>query len=159
MNINRCKTLTIRQKEALLNLWNSEYPVQLGYHNMEAFTAYLDKLINVEHYLVEGHDGLICGWYFHFMRDSAKWFVIILSSDIQGQGIGSALLKKAKETETELNGWVTDHNRYKKRNGDVYRSPIRFYKKNGFKVLEGNRLELEKLSAVRIRWQIDGQRW
>lgn len=155
MKISHYKTLTYSQKSALLELWNNEYPVQLGYSDMAAFDAYLNKLINVEHFLVEENDGTIMGWYFHFLRENAKWFVIILSSDIQGKGVGSALLTKAKETETELNGWVTDHDRYKKRNGEIYRSPLGFYKKNGFKVLVGERLELDELSAVRIRWVKD----
>ncbi|MEZ4935917.1 MAG: GNAT family N-acetyltransferase, partial [Saprospiraceae bacterium] len=148
-------TLTIYQKAALLELWDNEYPAQLGYSDMAAFDGYLDKLINVEHFLVEANDGTIMGWYFHFLRDNAKWFVIILSSEIQGKGVGSALLAKAKKTETELFGWLTDHDRYKKRNGDVYRSPLGFYKKNGFEVLADERLELDKLSAVKIRWVKD----
>ena len=153
MQIKIIKTLTPSQKYDLCELWNNEYPAQLGYADMAAFDAYLAKLIEPVHFLVEDENGKIIGWYFHFFRDNGKWFVIILSSDIQGKGVGSVLLKKAKAKETELNGWVTDHNNYEKKNGEVYRSPIGFYKKNGFEVVKEERLELEVLSAVRIRWR------
>ncbi|MEZ4931315.1 MAG: hypothetical protein R2788_04180 [Saprospiraceae bacterium] len=86
MKISRYKTLTTYQKAALLELWNNEYPAQLGYSDMAAFDTYLNILINVEHFLVEANDGKILGWYFHFLRDHAKWFVIILSSEIQEEG-------------------------------------------------------------------------
>ena len=62
------------------------------------------------------------------------------------------MLKQAKRKESELNGWVIDHNLEKKKNGDYYRSPLNFYLKNGFRTLTTDRLELGKISAVKIKW-------
>jgi GNAT superfamily N-acetyltransferase len=153
MQIKKYHSLNDAQKRALFDLWNNEYPAQISHADMATFDSYLDDLENVEHFLVEDEHGKIKGWYFHFTREKATWFAIILSHDVQGKGIGSTLIQHAKEIEIELNGWVTDHDHYKKRNGEVYRSPLGFYQKNGFEVLEGEQLEVEVLSAVRITWK------
>jgi len=52
-----------------------------------------------------------------------------------------------------LNGWVVDGERYIKSNGEKYLSPLEFYKKNDFEILVGERLETEKISAVKIKWK------
>lgn len=153
MNLKVYNTLTEFQKRQLLDLWNEEYPVNLAYESMDEFEAYLEKLTNLTHILVETYDGKIKGWFFYFTREQATWFVIILSKDIQGQGMGTTLIKKAQESELELNGWATDHNRFKKRNGEFYQSPLSFYKKNGFEILREIRIDTEKLSAVKIQWK------
>ena len=72
---------------------------------------------------------------------------------MSGKGFGTQLLNLGKEKESVLNGWVIDHDKDKKRNGENYISPLNFYLKNGFEVFPDNRLELEKLSAVKIRWK------
>ncbi|MFT4741942.1 MAG: hypothetical protein ACI9L9_002739, partial [Marivirga sp.] len=51
------------------------------------------------------------------------------------------------------NGWVIDHSNERKSNGRLYISPLNFYLKNGFKKLSRNRLELDKISAVKIKWE------
>ncbi|MCB0473527.1 MAG: hypothetical protein KDC56_10755, partial [Flavobacteriaceae bacterium] len=58
-----------------------------------------------------------------------------------------------KEKETELNGWVIDHDNDYKINGELYKSPLNFYLKNGFQKSSDRRLELEKISAVKIKWK------
>ncbi len=153
MKIKKYHTLTSDQKCSLLELWNHEYPAHLAYADIDAFQSYLDNLIEPEHLLLETETGEIKGWYFHFTRNEEKWFAIILSVDIQGQKMGTALLEKARETQTELNGWVVDQDLYKKRDGTPYPSPLGFYLKNGFKLLEEERLELDILSAIKIRWR------
>ena len=95
----------------------------------------------------------IKGWYFDFIRNNEKWFAIILDSKIQGKGYGTKLLELAKQKENVLNGWVIDHNRDKKKNGASYISPMNFYLKSGFEKLAKNRLESEKISAVKIIWR------
>lgn len=62
------------------------------------------------------------------------------------------LLDKVKEFENELNGWVMDHENDLKASGDIYLSPIRFYLKNDFEILNEIRLETEIMSAVKIKW-------
>lgn len=67
------------------------------------------------------------------------------------------MLNKLKEDEAVLNGWVIDHDSDKKLNGNYYKSPIEFYQKNGFEIIAETRLELDIMSAVKIKWinQID----
>ena len=96
----------------------------------------------------------IKGWYFDFYRDDEKWFALILNSKCQRKGWGRKILNLAKEKETELNAWVIDHNKYKKRNGELYKSPLNFYVKNGFEIMLETRLQNEKIAAVKIKWKI-----
>lgn len=98
----------------------------------------------------------IRGWCFDFIRENEKWFVIVVDSKLHGIGLGTKLLNAAKEKEVELNGWVVDHNRDRKKNGDFYRSPLDFYLKNGFEKLSESRLVLDKISAVNIKWKKTG---
>ena len=62
------------------------------------------------------------------------------------------MLNTLKNDENTLNGWVIDHNSDKKLNGNIYQSPLEFYIKNGFETLSETRLELEIMSAVKIKW-------
>lgn len=134
-------------------LWNNEYPKNLGYNNITELKSYIDDLLNCDHYLMLSDAKLITGWAFKFNRNNEKWFAIILSNSIQGKGIGSLLLDKLKENESELCGWMIDHNRDLKNNGKYYSSPLNFYAKNSFNILTDQRLELENLSAVKICWK------
>jgi len=148
MEFIKTKILTFKQKEEVNELWNNERHSELS--DLE---NYLYNLNDQHHILLIGKNGIIKGWYFDFIRDDEKWFVMILDSKVQGKGLGTALLNQAKKKESELNGWVIDHNNNKKQNGDFYKSPIEFYKKNGFEILSDTRLELEKISAVKIKWK------
>ncbi|MCL6265746.1 GNAT family N-acetyltransferase [Flagellimonas sp. 2012CJ39-3] len=95
----------------------------------------------------------IQAWYFDFTRENEKWFAIILSSKVQGKGLGTKILNMAKQKESILNGWVIDHNKDHKRNGQPYKSPLGFYLKHGFKKIPETRLELDHISAVKIKWK------
>lgn len=96
---------------------------------------------------------IVKGWYFEFDRDNARWFAMLLDQSIKNKGWGSRMLAKAKSTAKELSGWVIDHDRYHKANGETYKSPLGFYIKNGFKIVNDQRLETHKISAVKIIWQ------
>ena len=152
MQFLRAKELSKIQKTEILELWNSEYPKKLNYNTLLDFESYLENLTDLSHILMLNESGRTIGWYFDFIREEEKWFAIILDSKIHGKGFGTDILNLAKEKEAELNGWVIDHNTDKKRNGEVYKSPLYFYIKNGFKKLLDDRLELDKLSAVKIKW-------
>ena len=65
------------------------------------------------------------------------------------------MLDEIKNNEPVLNGWVIDHNNDKKKNGQQYISPLKFYEKCGFGILSDVRLELDKISAVKIKWTND----
>lgn len=139
-------------KTEILELWNKEYPKKLNYKSLQDFGNYLEILTDQSHILMIDENQHIKGWYFDFIREEEKWFAILLDSKIQAQGFGTQLLNLAKEGASVLNAWVIDHDNYKKQNGEFYKSPLGFYLKNGFEKHPGIRLELDKLSAVKIKW-------
>lgn len=152
MRITLAKELTLSQKEAVLRIWNEEYGEKLM-KTMQGFEEYLSKLGKVQHFLMYDETDALWGWAATLDREGERWFAIIMDGSVQGKGYGRQLLNAIKEHEPILNGWVTDHNRDVKRNGQAYSSPMGFYLKNGFEVLEDVRLETEELSAVKIRWR------
>lgn len=152
MDIIKTEKLTENRKLQILTLWNNEYPEKLNYKSLAAFESYLENLVDPSHLLIIDTDKNLKGWYIDFIREEEKWFAIIIDSTLHGKGYGTRLLTLAKEKERELNGWVIDRNEGKKRNGDVYKSPLAFYLKNGFQRIPEIRLELEVLSAVKIHW-------
>lgn len=58
----------------------------------------------------------------------------------------------AKEVNEELNGWVIDPDYYMEANGQFYKTPIDFYIKQGFEILEEIKLKTDQISAIKIRW-------
>ena len=48
---------------------------------------------------------------------------------------------------------MIDYDSEKRFNGQIYKSPLGFYKKSGFEILTDQRLELENISAVKIKWK------
>jgi GNAT superfamily N-acetyltransferase len=139
-------------KQKVLSLWNSEYPEKLSYHSLGEFDLYLQGLKNLSHFLLTENLDEIFGWALTFERDNEKWFAIIIAEEVQGKGLGRKMLNKLKQTEPILNGWVIDHYNDKKKNGLMYVSPLKFYEKCGFEILTDIRLELNKISAVKIKW-------
>lgn len=152
MRIAEARSLTFAQKNAILQLWNSEYPASLKYDTIALLEDYLDHLGDKKHYLLMNDEGIMSGWAFTFTRDGEKWFAMILGRHAQKKGYGSKILDHIKQGETILNGWVMDHNNAVKSNGKSYISPMGFYLKNNFTVHPGTRIENEKLSAVKISW-------
>ncbi|MBF4472769.1 hypothetical protein [Flavobacterium sp. HJJ] len=153
MNIVQTSILTSEQKQRLFELWNSEYPERIFYNELEEFEKYLEGLLNIKHYLLIDDLKQLQGWAFTFLRDNEDWFGIIIDTTIQGKGFGLLLLDQLKMDNLVLNGWVTDHENFLKRNKKQYLSPLVFYTKCGFIVNENIRLENEKISAVKIRWE------
>lgn len=153
MEIINQANLSLDQKSQLLTLWNNEYPEQLAYKNLEDLEQYLENLTAQNHFLLIDEYKTLQGWSFTFNREKEKWFAIIIAEKLQGKGIGTKMLNILKENEHELNAWVTDHNLDKKLNGDAYKSPLEFYKKCDFKVIPEERLELDIISAIKIRWK------
>ncbi|MFT3901606.1 MAG: N-acetyltransferase [Niabella sp.] len=152
MKIVQQTELTNKQKEQVLELWNKEYPKQLTYNSIVDFENYLNKLINPTHYLLLDENEKMNGWATSFTRENEKWFAIIISEKLHKKGFGTQMLNELKNNENILNGWVTDHNSDKKLNGDFYQSPLEFYLKNDFEILSETRLELNIMSAVKIKW-------
>ena len=145
--------LSKNDKKEILNLWNDEYPEKLNYQTLTEFEKYLKNLTEQSHILMKSENQSIKGWYFDFVRENEKCFAIILDSNFHGKGFGTKLLSLGKEKESELNGWVIDKQDDKRKNGELYKSPLNFYLKNGFEKFDNERLELEKISAVKIKWK------
>jgi len=122
---------------------------------MKEFDSYLVGLENLQHVLVKDGRNNVLGWYSDFKRANEIWFAMILDTSVHGKGIGTSLIEKAKKSNKTLNGWVIDHADYPKNDGSMYKSPLEFYLKNDFKVLKETRLELPKISAVKIIWMAD----
>ena len=152
MKIIKQSELKESQKIQILELWNNEYPEKLTFNSIEDFENYLNKLSKQNHYLLLDEKDEINGWATTFARENEKWFAIIISEKLHGKGIGTKILNELKNNENSLNGWVIDHHSDKKNNGNIYPSPLGFYIKNEFKVINEIRLELEIMSAVKIKW-------
>ena len=155
MILTKTTFLKPEEKLAVFKLWNQEYPKSLSYSKMEEFDSYLTALENLQHVLVKDEQNNICGWYSDFKRDNEVWFAMILDISIHGKEIGTRLIESAKKSNNTLNGWVIDYADYPKNDGSIYRSPLEFYLKNDFKILKESRLELPKISAVKIMWMAD----
>lgn len=153
MKIIHLTSLTEFHKKCIYELWNNEYPQNLRYNDVIDFEAYLDSLAEQKHYLLISEQAIITGWAAVFKRDNEKWFVLIINNQIQGVGYGTLMLDEIKKEESYLVGWAVDHDRYSKINGDKYRSPLAFYIKNHFHILENCRIESGKISAVKIIWK------
>ena len=152
LEIIQITELNEQAKKQVLDLWNSEYPEKLSYNSLTEFDDYLQNLTNQTHFLLTSGEDLILGWALTFDRDNEKWFAIILSEKVKGQGFGRKMLDELKQVEQILNGWVIDHNNDKIKNGQQYVSPLKFYEKCGFEIQSEVRLELDKISAVKIKW-------
>jgi hypothetical protein len=152
LRIIQTTDLNEQAKNQVFDLWNNEYPEKLSYNNLTEFDNYLQNLSDLTHYLLTSNENLILGWALTFERENEKWFAIILSEKIKAKGLGRKMLNELKKAEQVLNGWVIDHNNDKKKNGQLYVSPLKFYEKCDFEILNDERLELDKISAVKIKW-------
>ena len=154
MKIEKTKTLTKAQKEIIMRLWNAEYPKQLAFGGIDDLDDFLNRLTNHLHFLLLDENEKIKGWLVTFTRENERWFSIIIDTSEKNKGYGTTLLNEVKKLESNINGWVVDQNDYLKINGEKYLSPIEFYKKNGFSVLNDQRHEREDFSAVKINWSV-----
>jgi GNAT superfamily N-acetyltransferase len=152
MKIIKAKELTSAQKQALLELWNKEYPQELQYGSLSDLDRYLAGLEDQHHMLLLDDNDGVRGWYADFIREHERWFLVILDSEVQGRKFGARLMEMAKASNEELNGWVVTADHYLKTNGELYTPPGGFYQKQGFKLLEGYTLENAPVTATRIRW-------
>ncbi len=113
----------------------------------------MNSLIDAKHFFAVDENNQMQAWAVIFERDYEKWFAIIVDSELHQIGLGRKILNRLKTFSTELNGWVIDHEKDTKANGEPYRSPLTFYMKNDFNLLPETRLELDKISAVKINWR------
>jgi GNAT superfamily N-acetyltransferase len=147
MEIFKTTTLTSDQFQQINSLWNEEYPTKLK----DRFGLLLDGVEFYQHYIIEQHNEVIA-WAVAFEKDEERRFSIIVKNEYQGKGLGKLLIDRLKDDLLEFYGWVINHHNDLKQNGEFYSSPIEFYLKNGFEVLNEQRIDSEMLKAVKIRW-------
>jgi hypothetical protein len=147
MEIIKTKSLTEIQFQQINQLWNQEYPVNLK----DRFGILLEGAENYNHYIIEDKNHDVLAWAVDFEKDNEVRFSIIVKGTQQGKGFGSSLMKNLMNELPEFYGWVIDHDDDKKVNGENYKSPLAFYLKLGFEVVENMRIDNEMLKAVKIR--------
>jgi len=137
--------------QALLQLWNAEYPRDIAMASENDLADYLSEFQKPRHHLYYHENGELMAWYCLFEREQIPWFVIIISRKAQGSGLGSSILRKAQMEESLLNGWAVEDSRYRRADGSIYPSPLPFYIKNGFR-LTGKKPAESNLNIVHILW-------
>lgn len=156
MEFTETKILNKRQKRDIIFLWNQEYPKKLQLPTLIDFESYLQGLGDKNHIILTDETNSVRGWLMYFIRDGERWFAMLIDASQQGKGLGSKFLNLAKRRNKELNGWVIDNDKETKENGHNYKSPIGFYQKNGFEILDEIKLEKKEIKGIKVRWKKDG---
>jgi GNAT superfamily N-acetyltransferase len=76
---------------------------------------------------------------------------MILSRNSQGKGYGKQLLQKVQQEKNTLYGWVVVESDYIRNDGLPYPSPLNFYLKMGFQLMN-EKWETTTLKMERIVW-------
>jgi hypothetical protein len=129
-------------------LWNDEYPIKLK----DRFPILLNGVAYFNHYLILDAARNVIPWAVDFEKEKELRFSIIVASANKGKGLGTKLIEKLKSENTVFYGWVIDHDKNVKQNGESYQSPLSFYVERGFGVLQNERIDSEMISAVKIKW-------
>ena len=148
MKIKKTKILTDKQKDEINTLWNNEYPA----HLKDRFSILLDHADWYNHYIIEDLENNVIAWAVDFKKENQVRFSIIVSQIYKGKGIGGMLIEKLKAENDNFYGWVIDHNNDFKLNGEHYNTPMPFYLKHGFEILNDQRIDNEMIRAVLIKW-------
>lgn len=149
IRIEISKSLTEDQTKKVDQLWNEVYPIQLN----NRFRLLLEGIEDYNHHLLLNEADEVIGWAVAFFRANELWFSILISATNQNKGYGKMLLDSLKRNSTNLCGWVIDHNNDLKQDGSTYYTPMQFYLKNGFIVME-QRIETAIISAVKIKFEV-----
>lgn len=148
MKIISTKILSEKQSSQINQLWNDEYPLKLK----DRFPILLDGADWYNHYVVLDEAENVVAWAVDFEKEKQIRFSIIVSSKHKGKGLGGLLIAQLKEENKEFYGWVIDHNDDLKSNGEYYQTPMPFYLKHGFEILNDIRIDNEMIKAVLIKW-------
>ncbi len=144
--------LSPKEVRELFDLWHAEYPTVVHYADLASFEKYLTTLENLQHRFYK-KDGQIIGWYLSFVREGNPWFGMIIDRNWQGKGLGSKFIRKVQEEQDEMHGWAVPVNHYMKSDGEPYKSPLDFYRKNGFTIYEEDMLLVKEFERVKIIWK------
>ena len=148
MIIIKTKTLSEKHFTQINQLWNDEYPIKLK----DRFPILLDGVKDFNDYIIEDTEQNVIAWAVDFEKENEIRFSIIVNAKHKGKGLGGALVEKLKSENDLFFGWVIDHNNDLKSNGEYYQTPMPFYLKHGFEILNDLIIETEMISAVKIKW-------
>lgn len=152
MKIEIIKDLSNSDLSQIYNIWNSVYPTQAVFMTENDFRVYLDKTSDKTHFIFRNNALTIDGWLMTFTRDDNRYFVLLVSENNQGKGIGTTLIKEMKKIEGRVAGWIVELDTYLKLDGSLYHSPISFYKKLGFSITK-EKSDSNGFSTIKIIWQ------
>lgn len=153
MRIQESRILSADQKNQIIDLWNNAFPSTIGLGGMDAFEQYLSRLKDHHHLMLTNDNGSVLGWFFDFIRDQERWFIVMINPDLHGQGWGRRLMQMGMRKNEKLNGWVVNTADYETKDGEPYPPPVEFYKKLGFEILPDVKLELPQINTIKITWQ------
>lgn len=144
-------SLNDQDKDAIYNLWNELYPKPVIFGSIKDFDSFLSQGKKRYHIILRDSQNKLIGWLSVFDRVDIKNFVMLVSEQHQGIGIGRSLVNEMKKREVLVQGYVVKSNDYTKGNGELYLSPIEFYTKSGF-ILTGEKLKKEDFETYKIIW-------
>lgn len=148
MQLFNTATLSDNQIKQIDVLWNQEYPKNL----MNRFSILLGDATNYRHFILENEAQQVLGWAVLFDKENETRFSIIVGEASKGMGLGGRLMDALKQACPCFYGWVIDHNYDLKNDNSIYRSPLSFYLKHGFEVLNDQRLDTPIIKAVKVKW-------
>jgi GNAT superfamily N-acetyltransferase len=149
MIIHQTEFLSTQQFSEIAALWNAEYPIQLK----DRLALLLEGNTKTIHFYLLDEFEQIIAWSVLFEKEQDLRFSILVSRKHQKQGLGSVLLNEMKNKGMDFSGWVIDHDLDLLSDGSNYKSPLRFYLKNGFILDESFRLNTEMIQAVLVRYK------
>jgi GNAT superfamily N-acetyltransferase len=147
--IIKTKELSLNQVEQINQVWNDEYPIKLN----NRFRILLNDAKSYMHYIIENEKQEIIAWGVMFEKEDEHRFSILVVKKYQGQELGKQLIDSFKKDYPIFFGWVIDHDNDVKINGEKYVSPLPFYLKHGFKILNEQRIDTEMISAVKVLFE------
>lgn len=153
MEFVETKFLDNGQKKRIIALWNLEYPKKLELSTVLDFEKYLDGLSDKNYIVLMDENKALKGWLIYFVRDRERCFAMLIDKTLQGMGWGSRLLDLAKQRNNELNGWVIPSNKETKSDGSIYKSPVGFYLKNDFEILNSSEQDKNGITGIKLRWK------
>lgn len=148
MRITKTKILSQLQTEQINALWDIEFPEKLN----GRYPLLLEEATSFDHYIIEDDAQKIIAWAVIFEKDQQIRFSLIVAANQQRKGLGGLLIERLKSDNQEFYGWVIDHNDDLKTNGEHYLSPLPFYLKHGFEILNDQRIDSPMIKAVLIKW-------
>jgi GNAT superfamily N-acetyltransferase len=147
--IIKTKELSLNQVEQINQVWNDEYPIKLN----NRFRILLNDAKSYMHYIIENEKQEIIAWGVMFEKEDEHRFSILVVKKYQGQELGKQLIDSFKKDYPIFYGWVIDHDNDVKINGEKYVSPLPFYLKHGFTILNEQRIDTEMISAVKVEFK------